>query len=112
MRLPDERPALGGAGERPESGRKVASGPRTTDDLLLDEAPGGDGDPRLGPGRQGTEPLLGDDGILVGAEHVLEILRRPDERLPRTVIRKRRELRGVARPLAGDPQAVHGRIVG
>ena len=61
-------------------------------------------------GGPGTDPRLRHDGVLVLAEHVLQLLRGVDERLPSLPELVRRELRRVAGPLHADPPCVEVRV--
>ena len=62
-------------------------------------------------GRPGADPRVGHDGVLVLAEHVLQLLRGLDERLAALAELVRRELRRVPRTLHADPARMEARIV-
>ena len=82
--------------------------------LTLDEASRREGRARTGRvGEQAAQPRLGDDRVLVGAEHVLECLRLLDERPRRLADLGLGQLGRVARALAEDAgpvQLVVGRV--
>src|SRR4029078_11417437 len=62
------------------------------------------------PGSPGTEPRLREDGVLVLAEHVLQLLRGVDDPPPSLPELMGRELGRVTRPLHAEPPSVESRL--
>ena len=63
------------------------------------------------PSAGAAQALLGDDGVLMRAEHVLELLRGAEEGLPWRSSGSVASSRRVPHTLARDPQPMHRRVI-